>query len=99
MAGRITQDFITLTVEQDCDDNRDINALDIGPGRKEVVIDKQEAADFMKDCRGWNDVAVQYQDGTKFTKRDRFLLGYGVVLTITLKDWASWLEAFEVVEA
>lgn len=42
--------LVTLTVEQDRDDDRDINALDIGPGRKEVVIDKQEVADFMKDC-------------------------------------------------
>ena len=90
--------LIQLTVEQDCDDNRDINALDIGQGKKEVVIVKEEAADFMADCQGWDDVAVRYQDGTVFTKRDRFLLGYGVVLSITSKDWQSWLEAFEVVE-
>lgn len=95
----MTQNIITLTVAQDCDDNRDINALDIGPARKEAVIDKSEATDFMEDCQGWDDVAVFYQDGTAFTNRDRFLLGYGVVLTIAAKDWQSWLDGFEVVEA
>ena len=94
----MSQELITLTVEQDCDDNRDINALDIGLARKEAIIDKNEAVDFAKDCQGWNDIAVRYQDGTELTNRDRFRMGYGVVLTITAKDWQSWLEGFEVVE-
>lgn len=89
---------ITLTVEQDNDDNRAVNALEIGADRKEVIVSYQEADDFMADCQGWNDIAVRYQDGTTFTNRDRFLLGYGVVLTISPQDWASWLQAFEVTE-
>ncbi|MGC1307828.1 MAG: hypothetical protein WA885_11400 [Phormidesmis sp.] len=90
--------IITLTVEQDGDDNRDINALDIGAARREAVIDQSEAQEFMADCQGWDEVAARYQDGTTLTNRDRFLMGYGVVLTITDKDWSSWLEGFEVIE-
>jgi hypothetical protein len=92
--------LITLTVSQvrgHGAPDGDINAMDLH-SKKEACIDRAEAPNFIADCMGWSDIAIQYDDGTTSDKADRFEAGYGVVLTIRSEDWASWLAGYEIVE-
>lgn len=66
--------------------NGDIAALNIAPypDRLEAVIDSAEALDFIDDCEDWD--------------TDRFEQGFGIVVTMSAKNWAAWLDAYASVE-
>ena len=83
-----------ITVEQN---SFDISAVELGympmRARREVLISLAYADSFIADCEGWHNSS----DG--YTNRERFDMGYGVVLAITTADWAAWLETHEAIAA
>ena len=93
--------LVTITVSLDSGydaQDGDISALSLAD-KREAIIDRSEAPEFIADCQGWSDIALQHDDGTTLDKADRFEAGYGVVLQIRAEDWASWLAGYEIVDA
>ena len=92
--------FVRLTISQASgygSAEGDIEALSLA-AKKEVCINRTEAAAFMAECYDWQSIAFMYEDGTTFTNAERYQEGYGVVLQIDAEDWAKWLEEYEIVE-
>lgn len=92
--------LIELVVSQGCgygaqDGDIDAMALD---SKRDVIIGRAEAPQFIADCVGWEKPAVQYDDGRAINKADRFEEGYGVVLKINLENWERWLSEFERID-
>lgn len=93
---------VMLTVSLDTERPDDISALELIPhpdGRfragREAMIDAQEADAFRADCSGWDLPSATLAETPQ---RDRFLAGFGVVLTISANNWQLWLDGYELVD-
>lgn len=78
----------------------DINALELGQysdgiakAGREAEIDRSEAAEFIADCQGWNDLTDSGR-----TQAENFSQGYGIVVSMAADRWAYWLEGYAIVE-
>lgn len=100
---------VRLAVEQSTDDPADICAMEIlqyedgsPKGGQEVVVERDEAAEFMADCTDWTWIVHEFQDTdgrtVGLTAADRYHQGYSVVLVMAEADWATWVEAYGVAE-
>ena len=100
---------VRIAVEPAADNPTDVCAMELLQGEdgspiggREVIVERDDAADFMADCSRWDWVVHQYKDTNgetvRLTVTDRYYRGYSVVLTIDADDWERWVEEYGIAE-
>ena len=65
---------------------------------REAITPPEEFDNFVNDCAGWEDTSYLMATNAPYSATQRFESGYGVVVTMSVETWQSWLSAYEVFE-